>query len=149
MAKIELRRVIQAPIDTVFARCSDFAGAPEVVGGIQSVEMLTEGPVGKGTKFKETRVMFGKEATETLEVVSFDPPRSYQIGAESHGTHYLSTFTFAEKDAGTEVHLVFEATPLTLFAKVMSVVMKPMIKKVISECSKDLDDLKNAIEADR
>ena len=147
MAQISLDRHIDAPIDHVFERITDFANAADVVSGITRVEMLTDGPVGQGTRFRETRVMFGKEATEEMEVKSFDAPRAYALGAESHGSRYLSTFTLTEKDGGTDVHLVFEATPLTLFAKIMSVVMKPMMKKVMEECAKDLDDIKNAIEA--
>lgn len=149
MAKIELSRHIAAPIDEVFARNTNFADAADVVNGITKIEMLTEGDVGKGTRFRETRVMFGKEATEEMEVVGFDPPRSYQLGAESHGSRYLSTFTFTEDGDGTDVHLLFEATPLTLPAKIMSVLMKPMMKTVMKECSKDLDDIKAAIEGTR
>jgi hypothetical protein len=42
---------------------------------------------------------------------------------------------------------VSEATPLTLFAKVMSVAMSPMIKKGAGACGEDLDDLKTAVES--
>lgn len=146
MAKIEINRHIAAPIDEVFARNTDFANAAEVVNGISKIEMLSEGPTGTGTRFRETRVMFGREATEVMEVMAFDPPRSYALGAESHGSRYLSTFTFTETEGGTDVHLLFEATPLTLPAKIMSVLMKPMMKTVMKECSKDLDDIKAAIE---
>lgn len=147
MAQITIDRHIDAPIERVFQRITDFENAADVVSGITKVEMLTGGPVGQGTRFRETRVMFGREATEEMEVVSFDAPSSYALGAESHGTRYLSTFTLSEKHRGTEVHLLFEATPLTLVAKIMSFLMKPMIKKVMAECSKDLDDIKRAIEA--
>ena len=48
---------------------------------------------------------------------------------------------------GTEVEMTFEATPLTLPAKMMSVLMRPMIKSVAKHCMQDLEDLKASIES--
>ncbi len=44
--------------------------------------------------------------------------------------------------------MVFDAKPLTLLAKVMSFLMRPMMKMVLKECSKDLDDLTSETGAD-
>lgn len=147
MTSIDLSCDIRAPITEVFAHLTDFENAPEMVGGITEVNMLTEGPLRVGTRFEETRVMFGREATEQMEVTELDSPRMYTLGAESHGSRYASTFRLSETATGTRVHLDFTATPLTLFAKVMSVLMKPMMKKVLTECSKDLEDIKSFIES--
>ena len=147
MASIELQTQIAAPIDVVFEHLTDFANAPQMVNGITNVKMLTEDPLRVGTRFEETRVMFGKEAVEQMEVTALEPPRLYTLGAESHGSRYASTFRLDERDGGTHVHLDFQATPLTLVAKVMSVLMKPMMKSVMNECAKDLEDIKNFVEA--
>ena len=40
----------------------------------------------------------------------------------------------------------FEGTPVTFMAKIMSFMMKPMMKKMVSICAKDLSDLKKAVE---
>ena len=53
------------PLDDAFAFVSDFANAPKRIKSILRVNVLTPGPVGVGTRFTETRVMFGREATET------------------------------------------------------------------------------------
>jgi carbon monoxide dehydrogenase subunit G len=147
MAGITVKKHVEAPPEKVFEVASDFAKAPEHIRGIAKVEMLTDGPVGAGTRFRETRIMFKREATEEMEVTAFDPPRSYALGCENHGCKYHSVLTFTPNGDGTDVEMTFEATPLTVFAKVMSVAMSPMIKKVAVECSKDLDDLKAAVES--
>ncbi len=90
--------------------------------------------------------MFGREASEDLEVIEFEAPRRYCVDAESHGCRYHSEFLFTEKDGGTQIDMSFEATPLTTSAKLMSVLMKPMMKTVASACARDLDDLKAALE---
>ena len=108
--------------------------------------MLTDGPVRLGTRFKETRVMFGKEATETMEVVEFKPPHGYALGCQSHGCRYRSDFQFKPNAGGTRVEMTFEATPRTLLARMMGFLTAPMIKGVAKCMEKDLEDLKASLE---
>ena len=147
MAEIKVQKHVQASPEKVFEAATNLARLPERIAGIKRVEVLTTGPVGVGTRFRETRVMFGREATEEMEITGFDPPRAFTIGCESHGCRYRTEFTFAPSGAGTEVAMVFEATPLTFFAKAMAVAMKPMINKVAGLCAQDLEDLKTAVES--
>lgn len=144
--EVTIREQIAAPPERVFAAASDFANAPGKIAGILRVEMLTPGPLAVGTRFRETRKMFGKEASEEMTVAELEPPRRYVLVAESHGTRYRSELRFEPQGAGTEVAMTFRAEPLTSFAKVMSVLMKPMIKSVGKLCAKDLADLKRSIE---
>lgn len=147
MAGISVRREIEAPVERVFGLASDFENAARTITAIQRIEMLTPGPVRIGTRFKETRRMFGREASEEMEVVAFEPPNRYVLLAKSHGCRYDSELTFTPSGSGTEVEMRFEATPLSFMAKVMSVVMSPMMRKALVECvKKDLDDLKAAAE---
>jgi carbon monoxide dehydrogenase subunit G len=144
-----IRQHVAAPPAEVFAAATDFANAPEHIAGIQRVEMLTAGPVGKGTRFRETRVLFNREATEEMEVVEFDPPRAYALGAENHGCRYLTTLTFEPAGEGTDVEMRFRAAPLTFVARVMAFLMRPLAKKVVQECGKDLEGLASSIEKRR
>lgn len=146
MTTFEFSRQISAPIDTVFAATSDFAGAPERIRAIDKVEILTAGPVGVGARFRETRTLFGRQASEEMEVTLFEPPRRYAIGCVSCGCRYHSEFRFETKNGGTEVTMSFEAVPLTLFARVMAFLTKPMIKSMAKMCAQDLDDIKTSIE---
>ncbi len=146
MTKFSLTKHIDAPRETVFQLASDFRNAAEHVRGIKKVEMLTDGPVGVGTRFKETRVVFKREATEEMEVTVFDPPSRYVLECESCGCRYHTEFTFTTVGTGTDVEMVFDAKPLTFFAKVMSFLMRPMMKMCLKETGKDLEDLRVALE---
>ncbi len=135
--------------DTVFAIASDFANAPQRMSGIKKMEMLTEGSVGVGTKFRETRVMFGKEASETMEVVEFQPGKSYTLQAKSCGCEYRTTVSVkpAAGGRGSEITFDFNGTPLTFGAKVMSAAMGWMMKGAcVKAIKQDLGDLKKAVE---
>ena len=145
--KLAVTKRVAAPVERVFAIASDFAGAAETIGGITRVEMLTDGPVGVGSRFRETRRMHGREATEEMEVTELVPNERYALGCESHGCLYRTVFRFTPKDGGTEVDMVFEATPQTLMAKIMSILTRPALKMIGKVVEQDLEDIKSAAEA--
>lgn len=148
MARMTFTETIRAPRADVWARSVDLDRWPECMSGIERIERLTEGPFGVGTRFKETRVMMGKEATEEFEVTELVEHDHYTMAAESCGTKYLSTFRFAEAPGGgTDVTLEFEGTPMTMTAKVMGAVMAPMMKGMMRKAiAKDMADFRAACE---
>ncbi|MBI5852360.1 MAG: SRPBCC family protein [Planctomycetes bacterium] len=145
--KFQVVESIARPPAEVFAAATDFAGAPKRISGILRVEMLTDGPVGVGTRFKETRKMFGKEATEEMTVVEFDPGRRYVLGAMSCGCRYRTEIRVEPAGGGSRIAMEFAGEPLTLLGKVMSFLMRPMFKSAAKLCAKDLADLRTALEA--
>lgn len=141
---------IAAPVDVVFDRCTDLHSWADTITAIQKIEVLTEGPVGVGTRFRETRKMFGREATEEMEYLEFERPSSYLLGAESNGCRYRTRFLFESVgDGGDRTKLTFEfnAEPLNLFARIMSFLMKPLVKKIMGEVKKDLEDVRRVCES--
>lgn len=139
---------IAAPTECVFGVMSDFEHAADNISGITRVEMLTDGPVGVGTTFKETRVMFGKEATETMKVTAFEPNSGYTLEAESCGCRYVSHLRCVPNGQGTRVELEMHATPLKFGAKVVSTLMAPFMRGgVCKAMAQDFADLKRVAEA--
>ena len=144
---ITAEKQISAPPERVFELASNFATMSERIPGIKRVEMLTNGPVGVGTKFKETRVMFGKEATETMEVTAFDPPRSYSIGCNSCGCVYDSKLDFIPSAGGTMMTMTMSVTAVSFFAKLMSPLSKLMMGMMRKCFEGDLEAIRKAAEA--
>lgn len=142
-------RTINAPRERAFAIFSDIPNAPSRIPEITKVEMLTEGPVGVGTKWRETRVVFGKEHAETMEITEFRAPEFYAAGANSCGSVYRATFEFRSiSPESTEVTFTFGAQPQTIMARIMSAVMGPMMKGMMRKClAADLASLARASEA--
>ncbi len=146
--KLVLEETIAAPIQAVFELFTDLSHAADHIDPIQSLEVIGKGPVGKGTRFRETRVMFGKQATEEMEITAFDPPRSYRIEAESCGSHFCTVYSFEGGQRETRVTMETTSRPLSLFAKVvgplMGLMMKGAMKKAM--CA-DHANLKAVAEA--
>ncbi|MEM1354391.1 MAG: SRPBCC family protein [Planctomycetota bacterium] len=133
---IEVTQQVNAPTGLVFDAWTDFANAPAMIGGIEKVEMLTDGDVGVGTRFAETRRMFGKEATETFELTGFEPGRSYTLVCDSCGSRYVCTLCLSSNEGGTLVKLTIDTKAVTVFAKLMSplgVLMAGSMQKVMRQ----------------
>lgn len=139
---LSLTRRIAAPPERVFAISTDLRRAPEFIDGIKSTEVLTDGPVGLGTRFRETRVMFGKEATEEMEVVIFEPSSKWALAAESCGCRYHTEMRYIPDGDGTLVEWEMTSEPLGFFAKVISALMTPLMKGTMVKClTSDLECL--------
>lgn len=147
---------IDAPKEAVFAAASDFPNAAAFISAIDRVEMLTPAndgsPIGVGTRFKETRTMFGKQATETMEVTEFDPPRAYTLSALSCGVRYHSRVTVIDEtpgsgDSGCRLSFDIKGTPTTMTARVVGTLMSPLMKGAMRKAmEKDMADIKQTIE---
>ncbi len=75
---------VDAPLEKVFAAFLDFPNAADRVEGINHVEMLTQGAVAMGTRFRETWTMFGRGATEEAEVTRFESDELFTLSAVSN-----------------------------------------------------------------
>jgi uncharacterized membrane protein len=148
MQDVEVRRHVAAPVERVWALATDLEGAPRVVRGIESVEVLTPGPFGVGTRWRETRRMFGRSATEEMTVTAVEPHRSYSVEASGPGVRYVSTFAFAPAaGGGTDVTATFGGRPTTTVARVLAAVTAALGRRAIAKAlEQDLQDIATAAE---
>jgi carbon monoxide dehydrogenase subunit G len=147
--QIAVEATVNAPPDVVFQTTADIANWPKFISGIQAVELLTPGPVAAGMRFRETRTMFGKAATEEMTVAEFEPPRRFLLTAFNHGTAYRAEHTFAAEGAGTRLRLAFEGRPVALAARLFIPLGWLFASSVRRQLEGDLADLKAEAEAER
>lgn len=141
MPSLHVTRSIAVTPDVAWTVFTDLAQSAERLTAVNAVEVLTPGEFGLGTRWRETRTMFGREATEEMKVTAVDPGRSYTADAESHGSHYVSRFDFTPTPNGTDVRFSFSSESHGVMRFVGSV-MWPMLKgKMTKELRRDLDDL--------
>ncbi len=148
MAKVTTSQFIAAEPAAVFAAFTDLENTARVVNDILKVEMLTGGPVAIGTRFRETRMMFGKECTEEMEICLFEPDKVYGVRSESCGAVFQSTFHFHPEASGTRVDFEMEVRPQTFFAKLMSPLSSLMMGSVRTAINKDIQAVKQKLEAE-
>jgi len=144
--KVIANGTINARKDEVFKAFSDLKNLANNVSAIKSIEILTPGEVGKGSKFKETRIMFGKESSETMEITQFSPPDYFKEEAQSNGMHYVTEWRFIDEDGKTKVSIEFSGTATTLAAKLLNFLFSFMVSGMKKAFLADMDDLKNMLE---
>ncbi|MER6100106.1 SRPBCC family protein [Streptomyces sp. NPDC001728] len=142
------RRVAASP-GRVWESITDLPEMPRVLSGVERVEVLTEGGFGVGTRWRETRRMLGKEATEEMTVTESEPPDRYVTVADSHGMHYVSELTLTPDGTGaTTLRMAFSATPAGRTPGVLGrLVARFGAKAVARALAKDLSEIARAVES--
>ncbi|MFF0479278.1 SRPBCC family protein [Streptomyces sp. NPDC004284] len=143
------RRVAASP-GRVWESITDLRDMPRVLSGVDRVEVLTEGVFDVGTRWRETRRMLGKEATEEMTVTECEPPDRYVTVADSHGMHYVSELTLTPDGTGaTTLRMAFSARPAAGRAPgpVARLLARFGAKAVARALTKDLSDIAAAVES--
>lgn len=148
--QVEVTREIDAPPSRVWEVITDLEHSAQVVSGIEQVERLDDhdGFV-VGTRWRETRTMFGKQATEEMEVTAIVPERSYTTLAEHGSNRYVSNLEVAPRDDGhSRLTMSFEGTSTSGVGRIMTAtvgrLMRSTTRKMLQQ---DLDDIATAAEA--
>ena len=148
---------IDAPAAVVWSVLTDLEGTAELLQGVTAIERLSEDTGYQvGTRWRETRVMVGQEASEEMTVVEVEPQRRTVLHAESHGMKYISGFELRPvrdelgEPGQTQLIMRFEGEPVEhgLMQKLIMAATGPLgaaaSKKAMRQ---DLQDI--AAEAER
>lgn len=141
---MSVTRQVPAPRDEVWAAFTDLQAMPSMISGITRVEPLDgHDTIVEGARWRETRTMFGREATEEMEAVEVVDGERYVVEAESAGTRYRSTFSFHDAGQGmTNVTMSFSGEPQTLAAKIMGKITGPIGRRAVQRAiEQDLEDV--------
>lgn len=146
--KVEVDVTIDAPKEAVWHIISDIEHAADTITGIEQVEILEKPDDGLvGLKWRETRTLFGKTATEVMWITDARELEFYATRAESHGAVYLTRLGLTDEDGKTRLRMEFAGTPQTLGAKVMSAVTGWAFKNATQKAlMQDLVDIKAKVE---
>ncbi|MGL1902861.1 MAG: SRPBCC family protein [Fibrobacterales bacterium] len=146
--KIAVSIEISKSLEDIWKVVTNIDGSPQVISGIESVEII-EGisATMEGLKWKETRTLFGKTATEVMWVTGVEKKSYYTVEAESHGSKYYTDVRLTPNGSQTILTMEFEGVPQTLGAKCMWFFMGFMFKGATKKALRqDLEDIKRFAE---
>ena len=147
MGRFTTTRLVDAAPERAFDAFTDLDNAAETVRAIKKLEVLGDGSIGVGTRFRETRMMFKREATEEMEITAFERPTRFAVECESRGCAIDSNFAFTPEGSGTRVDVEFDLKPLTFFAKMMTPVSKLMLLSCKKQFEADMEDMAAVAES--
>ena len=107
---LQLQTTIAAAPDTVWDVLTDIPCWPLWLPNIVRLEMLGDGAFGVGLRFRETRKMFGRNATEVFEVIALQSPGSLLLHVDGReGSSRRGSYSFKYRlepvAVGTCLHL--------------------------------------------
>jgi uncharacterized protein YndB with AHSA1/START domain len=107
--RFEVEVDIDRPPEVVFAVLTDIGRLPEWQASAVSAE--AEGPVGEGTRIRETRRLLGREYRVVHEVTAFDPPHRFDVQSVEGPLPLTVRHTLEPSGGGTHLEIVGEAKP--------------------------------------
>jgi carbon monoxide dehydrogenase subunit G len=141
---------IDAPIDQVFRTFTDIESVARDIAGIRSIEVMTAGPFGLGTRWREVREMpLGYLDDAEMEVTAFERDRTYTITHHKGPARIDTVFTFEPVARGTNVSITYTLDGPGLPPALLSPLGWAISGKVREVLSRDLADLKVATERHR
>lgn len=144
MKSVTCQKTINASIEDVFAFATDLENAPANIPSVESLEILTEGETGVGTRFTQKRTILGTSLNQEMTVVEFEPPVSYGAEASAHGCKVIARMKLSEAGETTEVDAEVVVEPEGFAGKLAA----PMILKGAQIAMlEDLETVKNALES--
>ncbi len=146
MSRTTVRRTIDAPVDRVFDAVAHIESFKQASPSIKEIEFLTEEKRGVGTRFRETRVMNGREASTELEVKEYVPNERVRMVSDTGGTIWDTVFTVSPSGAeSSELEMVMDARPHKFIARLVNPLIKGMVTRAIES---DMDAVKQYCEQD-
>lgn len=144
---ITVSEEIDAPREKIWNLITDIDTWADTIDGITSIDVIHKPESGVvGLKWKETRVLFGKEAVETMWITAAEPNRWYETRAENHGAIYSTRLSLEESNNKVVLTMTFSVKPTTIASKLMSVIgslFNGTMRKLIQ---KDLTDIRHVAE---
>jgi hypothetical protein len=105
MAGFKRTVYIDRPVGDVFDFATDLKNAPRLMPTVTRAELVTDGGMRPGAKFRETRLMKGKERSAVIEVIEHRRPDVHAASAAMMGMKATYWFRFTPEGTGTRVEL--------------------------------------------
>jgi len=142
MSGFEMSEWIACPPQRVFEFIIDANNAPQIVPSVKSSVKLTEGPPQVGTRYRETRLMGGKEQPAELEVSEYAAPERYAMRNVTDGIETVYRYQLQPERGGTRIDLVCE-----IKAAGLKQLMLPLVAFILKkEDGAHLQRLKQVLE---
>lgn len=139
---------IKAPRERVWQHIIDIDRWAETISGIISVDILERPADGIiGLKWREERMMFGKNAFETMWITAAEPGHWYETAAENHGAIYNTRVSVDESNGNSILTMQFSVRPVTFAARLMSLMSFMFNGTIRKMLDKDLQDIRHALES--
>lgn len=130
MINLDLSTLIDRPVKDVFAFVADPNNMSKWNAAVVSLEQVTPGSVGVGTKFKSVGEMMGRRIEGEMQVTAYDPDNQCGFQVKAGPMQVNLTLAFKTVGTGTKVSLNAQGNPGGIF-KLAEGVMAGQVKSMM------------------
>jgi carbon monoxide dehydrogenase subunit G len=142
MINLDLGVLIDRPVKDVFAFVTNPNNMSKWNSAVVSMQQITPGAIGVGTKFKNVGEMLGRRIEGEMQVVAFEPDTKYGFQMNAGPMQVNVVLTFKTVGTGTKINLNAQGNPAGVF-KLAEGVMQGRVKSMMEE---NLARLKSVLE---
>ena len=142
MINLDLGTLIDKPVKDVFAFVADPNNMSKWNSTVVSLEQITSGEVGVGTKFKSTGEMLGRRVEGEMQVTAYEPDTKCGFQVNAGPIQVNMNLSFKTVGTGTKISLNAQGNPAGFF-KLAESVMTGRVKSMMEE---NLARLKSQLE---
>ena len=115
MINLDLSTLVDRPMKDVFAFVSNLNNMSKWNSAVVSLEQVTPGAVGVGTKFKSVGEMMGRRIEGEVQVNSYEPDTKTGFQMNAGPMQINVTISFKPVGTGTKVGLNAQGNPAGIF----------------------------------
>jgi uncharacterized protein YndB with AHSA1/START domain len=119
MVRVEGEIVIERPTEEVFDFVADERNEPRYNPRMRRAEMISEGPIGVGTRFRVETASMGRAVRMVIEFTGFERPRRIEETVRMSSMDLEGAMTFDPLPEGTRMQWAWDLEPHGML-KVMS-----------------------------
>ena len=142
MINLDFGTLIDKPVKDVFAFVANPNNMSKWNSAVVSLEQITPGDVGVGTKFKSVGEMMGRRIEGEMQVVAYEPDSKCGFQVNAGPMQVTMIMTFKTVGTGTKISLNAQGNPAGFF-KVAEGMMTGRVKTMMEE---NLARLKSSLE---
>lgn len=142
MINIDFSALIDRPQKEVFAFVADPNNMSRWNSAVVSLEQVTPGAVGVGTKFKSMGEMMGRRIEGEMQITAFEPESQCGFQVNAGPMQVNITLSFKAVGTGTKINLNAQGNPGGVF-KLAGGVLAGRVKAMMEE---NLARLKTVLE---
>ncbi|MFK4852280.1 SRPBCC family protein [Microbacterium sp. ZW T6_19] len=122
---VHASHAVPAPAEDVWAVLTDLESAKSTLPGVVDIERLEGTAYDVGTRWREPCIIFGKLASEVMEVTAVDPLHATTVRAVNRGVIYATEFRLVTADELTVVTMLLTGRCRTRHCVLVSSMRSP------------------------
>jgi uncharacterized protein YndB with AHSA1/START domain len=143
MARFSHSVEVGRPPEDVFPWLLEEDRVPRWMGQVEEYRQLSDGPLGAGTRLRQTIELSGSRVSFELEVLRYDAPRAAEARFETNGVEVVNLYALEPSGAATRLTMSMDAKANKFSARMLIPVVQPRLERKLTE---DLERLRELLD---